>query len=935
MRNLKKIVFLTAMLIGICGVQHNAFAGPASISTKIAPPSSILVGQQAVGEYTVTNNSSVSLQIVNQSNLPAGTVLTTGTGYCGSSIILPAHGSCVFGFTLPAQNSPIQLTGQVIESIGPHATVAGNPFTVVVSTEPQPGMPTLSIADSNIYLQPGVQESIEVKNTSATVAANSVHFKLPEFLSTQIAIATGCSVIAPLATCKMSMTAKVDAVFGKLQAISIQGANTYLLAATVSLVAPDPGEVIAEAVSFDVPMKKSLHLVNSSAQPAYVTSILFPPASVQGVDVGAYSQCATIAPNGGFCDVDLTATNKAYGTGPIQIKYTLAGIAKTANTNVMVANTDLELYELVKGQPVPVVGNEIKVEEERSPQTFQFRNTGQFYWQGVNLNITGSTGVTIDAGTCSAGSSVPVAGQCTFKILTGAAARPGVSALLATTGLNIAEVHDNVIVDGGLTMTADESQTHLGYRAIKIQNNTNFTAKVASVDITGLDPTLIKYCTVNDDDCIHQTDSNCDKDGGDLLAHSFCYVWLKALKNDAAAFATNLGTISVTATSDWPPPTSSKSRANDFIPIAETETFDVNYKQDLYVGFSFASTFGFVSKWDGTAWSFLAPLDSGVNTLAMRDDLYVGGVFAEAGAAPVSNIAKWNGTNFLPLGTQSLNGVNGEVKALLVQGNDLYVGGDFSTASGVPSQSIARWDGASWHALSSGTSPSSCIVKALASVNKHIYAGGSFTNIQGTAANYIAEWNGTQWLPLGVGVIAGVQGIEALTSAGNDLYVGGAFITAGGNSAKNLAKWSDTDQTWSYIPAAEATSSSAEVAAIFSTTISGNSIQYIGGTMNKAGTTDVTNIYKWDGSSVDSMAGGVGRGSFYFDYIVDAITGIMVNGVYNVYIAGSFTLDLPDQLYGIAHWDGTSWLPVGNPGIDGRATDLLIAPSLVVTKIYN
>jgi Tol biopolymer transport system component len=104
-------------------------------------------------------------------------------------------------------------------------------------------------------------------------------------------------------------------------------------------------------------------------------------------------------------------------------------------------------------------------------------------------------------------------------------------------------------------------------------------------------------------------------------------------------------------------------------------------------------------------------------------DLYVGGGFSEAGGQPISGIARWNGSTWLPLGTLELNGVNGSVRALAVNGSDLFVGGSFTRAGGEPANGLARWDGSRWHGLSVDAPPQ--IVRAMQVDNGSLYAGGA------------------------------------------------------------------------------------------------------------------------------------------------------------------------------------------------------------------
>ena len=97
---------------------------------------------------------------------------------------------------------------------------------------------------------------------------------------------------------------------------------------------------------------------------------------------------------------------------------------------------------------------------------------------------------------------------------------------------------------------------------------------------------------------------------------------------------------------------------------------------DVYVGgrLYYPATFqnrGFVYKWNGLTWAELGSgmtnadswLSGSVNSLALLGgEVYAGGYFTLAGGTPANRIAKWNGTNWSPLGT----GMNGSVQALTI-----------------------------------------------------------------------------------------------------------------------------------------------------------------------------------------------------------------------------------------------------------------------------
>lgn len=166
----------------------------------------------------------------------------------------------------------------------------------------------------------------------------------------------------------------------------------------------------------------------------------------------------------------------------------------------------------------------------------------------------------------------------------------------------------------------------------------------------------------------------------------------------------------------------------------------------LYAGGDFRTAGGapalHVAAWDGSSWS---PMGSGVGpdeftavirTLAVvRDTLFAGGIFQKAGGVQVSNIAKWDGQEWKPLGSPA--GCDGEVLTLAEVNGNLIVGGRFSHAGGVPAASIAQWDGTAWSPLGSGTNGA---VRTMCVHRDTLYVGGDFTRAGGDPAFHIARW---------------------------------------------------------------------------------------------------------------------------------------------------------------------------------------------------
>lgn len=213
-----------------------------------------------------------------------------------------------------------------------------------------------------------------------------------------------------------------------------------------------------------------------------------------------------------------------------------------------------------------------------------------------------------------------------------------------------------------------------------------------------------------------------------------------------------------------------------------------------------------------------------VNALLLKDsDLYVGGTFTTANVGgttvSVNRLAKFNTTTgaWSTLGTSGGNGVDNTVRTLALIDSDLYVGGEFLNANAganVAANRIARVNITSGTWSKVGTGSGNGVdnnVRALVVSGTDLYIGGSFLNVNvgaSTGANRVVKFNTTTntWSILGTGNGNGVgtfsgYAVYALAVSGNFLYVGGYFdtVNAGGTNqnANNIAKVNTTTGVWS------------------------------------------------------------------------------------------------------------------------------------------
>lgn len=211
----------------------------------------------------------------------------------------------------------------------------------------------------------------------------------------------------------------------------------------------------------------------------------------------------------------------------------------------------------------------------------------------------------------------------------------------------------------------------------------------------------------------------------------------------------------------------------------------------------------YAARWDGAAWSDVGGgFDDYVTCFAVWDDgsgpaLYAGGAFSAASFAPARGVAKWNGTSWSDVG----GGLNGGALVYSLEvfddgsGPALYAIGDFNQAGAATVSNIARWDGTAWSDVGGGLNDTGYALHVHDDgTGPALFAGGDFLSAGGVATNRIAKWNGSAWSALGGGLGGSpFPFASALATwddgAGPRLVVGGDFLDAGGVSVGHIATW--------------------------------------------------------------------------------------------------------------------------------------------------
>ncbi len=166
-------------------------------------------------------------------------------------------------------------------------------------------------------------------------------------------------------------------------------------------------------------------------------------------------------------------------------------------------------------------------------------------------------------------------------------------------------------------------------------------------------------------------------------------------------------------------------------------------------------------------------------------NLYVGGDFTTIDTIPANRIAKRNDTGIVGWSAMGAGFADGTVYAITVHNGSVYAGGSFIKSGTKTVNHIARWDGSNWQPVGAGTNGP---VFALASYNGALYAGGQFTTAGSFTTGGFARWyNNSIWQPVDTTIYNGT--VYAITPYQGGLAVGGLF--PGYNGSPNINIYSD------------------------------------------------------------------------------------------------------------------------------------------------
>jgi hypothetical protein len=263
-----------------------------------------------------------------------------------------------------------------------------------------------------------------------------------------------------------------------------------------------------------------------------------------------------------------------------------------------------------------------------------------------------------------------------------------------------------------------------------------------------------------------------------------------------------------------------------------------------------------------------------------------GGSGAWTGAGSGLLLARWTGTQWAPIGTQSPSG--NTVECFVEHEGNLYAGGRFTSAGGQQAFGLARFDGSVWTPLPQSPPLE---IYALTEFEGQIVAGGGLNS--GTPR--VAVWNGQSWAPFPVQPPSIV--IEGLAVLDGQLIAGGTE-----SDGQVVYRWNGS--TWESITANL-------TGAVGELIVHEGAIVSIGAHMFKVMRRD----------SASAQWGPLGEG------LTSTVRAFADAGSFT-YIAGSFWAGSAQPLQKVARFDGRSFSPLGS-------TDTLLFGSVEALAIHN
>lgn len=333
-----------------------------------------------------------------------------------------------------------------------------------------------------------------------------------------------------------------------------------------------------------------------------------------------------------------------------------------------------------------------------------------------------------------------------------------------------------------------------------------------------------------------------------------------------------------------------------------------------------------IARWDGSQW---APVGVGISTFLGSEvraiaglpttegvQVVAGGAITFAGQIRGDGIARFvsGAWDAMSAGLARQSGGGNRVDTIIADanpvsgGSDLIAGGSFHITDGVEVDAIGQWDGEGWTPFIGGEQVSGA-VQALA---WHDDGSGRALYASGPANSsghpIVMRWDGSEWSVVGDDALtfAGFAMIEHDDGSGSALYVGGPGMRTGAAGIGGIARWNG--QTWEEVGGGVSSAVPINVEALAEFDDGRGMALYVGGRFASAGGVEAHSVARWDGSDWESLGEGMPFAWVYALTVHDDGSGPAL------YAGGRFAVPGAPDSFGVAKWDGVEWTPLG-PGL--------------------
>jgi hypothetical protein len=258
-----------------------------------------------------------------------------------------------------------------------------------------------------------------------------------------------------------------------------------------------------------------------------------------------------------------------------------------------------------------------------------------------------------------------------------------------------------------------------------------------------------------------------------------------------------------------------------------------------------------VARWDGSEWQPIGgelPIAEVLAIEVFQSDLFVSGIVG------LPALVRWDGATWTAINDAPISWLGGLGVFDAGNGPELYISGGFVfEASDGWADYIVRWDGTTWYTAGDLASVVNRFLGWDDGTGSALYGAG-LMGIQLDGGGFcvgVGRWDGAEWSRLG-GCVNGVTSALAVfdDGSGEALYYGGAFTLAGDELARGVARWDGS--AWS--PLGDGVDGEVLALAVFDDG-SGPAL-YVGGEFTEAGGTPAQNIARWDGSAWSAIGNG-------------------------------------------------------------------------------